>query len=647
MALFERLSLKTRNYITQLLIVSFICFFTIFLYKSALLETLELYAYDKLIQQYSAISNAPPVTVIKINETDINQMMNYPVSDELLADVLVQLEHYEASVIGFDIFRNIPVQPGHKKLETLLSQYQNIIAPMKYGDSKSTEILPPQILRDTGQFGFTDGLIDRDNIVRRGLITLHKDQQTAYYSLALHMALLYFQKNDINFQSDTANHLQLGATSILPLKPDDGAYVSEDTKGYQFLLDFCKPPESIPHYSLAQFRSGHIKLEDFKDKAVLIGIDAESVKDHFYMPCSAEESGHDKLISGVMIHAAIIDQLVRIAEDGQAPMKTATDWQEMLWIMLWTAFGGLFSQRQHSLKRLFVVWVIGLAILISFTAFLFSQGLWLIVATPILALFFSSLLTFAYSAIKEKQQRTQLMSLFSRHVAPEIAEELWQKHEQFFVEGLPRPQQMVSTVMFTDLKNFTGLAEGLEPDVFFEWLNEYFSEMTPLVAKYGGVIIRFIGDAIFAGFGIPIPRQSETETRQDAINAVRSALAMNKKLIQLNKQWQQQGVPVVAMRLGLFTGPVSTGSIGAQDRMQYTIHGDTVNTAARLEAFDKYQFIPDYFNQPCRILIAGKMVDYLSDHFQLEAIGNVELRGKKQRIDVYQVIKEVKKSNTF
>lgn len=647
MVLSEKVPFKTKGQLFPLLIVTLIYLSILVMYRNGSFETIELYAYDKLIQRYSATSNAPSVTVIKITETDINQLKNYPVSDKILAEVLEQLEHYQAGVIGFDIFRNIPVQPGHKKLETVLSQYQNIIAPFKYGENKSTEILPPQVLRNTGQFGFTDGLIDRDNIVRRGLISLHKDQHTPYYSLALHMTLLYLQQKNISIQTNANNHLQIGTSSITPLKSNDGAYVNEDAQGYQFLLDFCKPPESIPQYTLAQFRSGKIKPEDFKDKMLLIGVDAESVKDHFYMPCSEQETGRNKLISGVMLHAAIIDQLVRVAEQGRAPMKTATDWQEMLWVLFWTFMGWLISLRQHSFKQLISAWLIGLLVLMGVTALLFSQGIWLIVATPLLALFLSSLLITAYSAIQEKQHRTQLMGLFSKHVAPEIAEELWHKREQFFVEGRPRPQQSTATVMFTDLQNFTQIAEGLEPGIFFDWLNEYLAAMTPLVAKHGGVVIRFIGDAIFAGFGIPVSRQSEIEICQDAINAVKCALAMNDKLIQLNKNWRRQNKPIVAMRIGLFTGPLATGSIGAEDRMEYTIHGDTVNTAARLEAFEKEHFIPDHFRQPCRIFMGGKMVDYLADQFQLEAIGNVELRGKKQRVDVYQVIDKIKKPEDF
>ncbi|MEE9355341.1 MAG: adenylate/guanylate cyclase domain-containing protein [Methylococcaceae bacterium] len=624
---------------TRLLIVALVYLPVLLLYKSAIFESLELYAYDKLLQNYPAESTSPLVTVIKITEEDINQLGNWPISDLLFAEVLEKLEQYQARVIGFDIYRNIPVQPGHNRLKSLLSQRQNIIAPMKYGDKKSIGIPPPPVLSETEQFGFTDGLVDRDNIVRRGMIYLHQDQQTLFYSLTLRMALMYLREQNITEQPDTnnANYLRLGSATIIPLQPNDGGYVDEDTRGYQFLLDFCKPPEAIPGYTLEQFRLGKVRAEDFKDKIVLVGVVAESVKDNFYTSCS-HRALNSKHVSGVMVHAAIVDQLLRIALDGQIPMTTVSDLQEMLWILLWTLIGGFISHGQRSLNRLIVVWLAGLTVLLSVTALLFKNGIWLIAVTPALAWFLSSLLTTAHRATQEKKHRSQLMSLFSKYVAPEIADEIWQKQEHFLTEGRPRPQQTTATVMFTDLQHFTSIAERLEPAVFFDWLNEFLAGMTPLIASHGGVVIHFIGDAIFAGFGIPVPRRSETEISQDAINAVNCALAMNEKLMQLNQHWDKRGLPIVGMRIGLFTGSLATGSVGNRDRMEYTIHGDTVNTAARLEAFDKAQFDPDYFNQPCRILMGGKTLDYLNDQFQLKAKGKVELKGKKERVDIYQVI---------
>jgi adenylate cyclase len=626
---------KIKQITTSLLII-FLVYFSVFsFHKSNVSEFFELYIYDKLLQRYSAVSTTPPVTTIIITENDINQLNSWPVSDKLLAEILTQLIQYKARVIGIDIYRDTPVPPGHKKLDSLFRQHQNIIASMKFSDKQATRVNPPSALLKTEQFGFIDALPDRDGVVRRGLLFLD-DGKEVFYSFPLRIALMYLQTEGIVPQSNTTN-LRLKSTSIAPFKTNDGGYVNADAKGYQFLLDFCKPTESIPRYTLEQFRQGNIKLENFKDRIVLLGVVAESVKDFYYTSCN-RGTEHNEQVSGVLMHAAIVDQILRIAQEGQTPIKTATNWQEMLWIFLWTVSGVLISQRQYSLGYLIVVWTTGIGVLLSSTVLLFASGVWLIVATPALAWFLSSILTIAHNATQEKLKRSQLMSLFSKHVAPEIAADIWKKHELFFAEGRPRPQQTTATIMFTDLQHFTALAENLEPEALFDWLNEYLVGMTPIVANHGGIVIRFIGDAIFAGFGIPVPRTSTTQIRQDAINAVNCALAMNEKLIQLNKQWRQQGLPVVGMRIGLYTGQIATGSIGDKNRMEYTIHGDTVNTAARLEGFYKSQFKPDYFQRPCRILIGGKMLDYVENLFQIETVRTVELRGKKDIVEIYQVI---------
>ena len=629
----------TKNAV-HLLILILVFLSVLFFYKNGNLESLELYAYDLLLQRHPAETTKSPVTVITVTEDDFRQLKRWTISDELLAEVLTQLVEYKARVIGIDIYRDFPVPPGHKKLENVFTQNQNIIVPMKFGDEKLRGFDPPPVLHNTEQVGLSDVFPDRDKIVRRGLLFLD-DGKTIHYSFALRIALLFLQQQGITPQPDAINpsHIQLGSTTIKPFQPNNGGYVNADAGGYQFLLDFCQPSETIPRYDLHQFRSGNVRIKDFKDKIVLIGTVAESHKDNILKLCGRGGEINQR-VSGVLLHTAIVNQLLRIAQGGRTLLGTATDWQEVIWIMIWVLLGGLITQRQLTLFPLLLVWVGGLVVLCIVTDQLFANRVWLIFFTPAIAWLLSCILTTVYKATQEKRERSQLMSLFSKHVAPEIAEEIWQQHEQFFSEGRPRPQKTIASVMFTDLQHFTALSEELEPEVLFNWLNEYLTGMTPLVTSHGGVVIRFIGDAIFSGFGIPVPRKSETEIHQDAINAVHCAVSMNEKLIQLNKKWKKQGLPVVGMRIGLYTGELVTGSIGDRDRLEYTIHGDTVNTAARLEAFDKAQFSPDFFNHPCRIFIGGETRQYLGNQFLVEMIGNVELRGKKKTTDIYHVVRE-------
>jgi adenylate cyclase len=141
-----------------------------------------------------------------------------------------------------------------------------------------------------------------------------------------------------------------------------------------------------------------------------------------------------------------------------------------------------------------------------------------------------------------------------------------------------------------------------------------------------------------AAFGVPVPHATDAEIQRDAINAVQCALAMEQRLIQLNQRWQAQDLPVIGMRIGIYTGSVVAGSLGSTDRMEYTVHGDTVNTAERLESFAKHRFAPDPFNRPCRILIGEATLGYLDDRFQMNKMGQVRLRGKNRKVVIYRVL---------
>jgi adenylate cyclase len=149
-----------------------------------------------------------------------------------------------------------------------------------------------------------------------------------------------------------------------------------------------------------------------------------------------------------------------------------------------------------------------------------------------------------------------------------------------------------------------------------------------------------MGDAIMALFGVPIPRLSEAEISQDAVHAVQCALAMRHELIQLNRRWQEQQQPTIKMRIGIYTGPLVAGTVGSAARLEYTVLGDTVNTAARLESYGKETFSVESIDSPCRILIGTATLQYLGQQFQTQYVGEVHLKGKEQTTTIYRVMGE-------
>ncbi len=246
-----------------------------------------------------------------------------------------------------------------------------------------------------------------------------------------------------------------------------------------------------------------------------------------------------------------------------------------------------------------------------------------------------SVLNTLYFSHLEHVEHDELMQLFSCHVSPEIAKKLWEDREQFFNKGGVRPDTLVATILFTDISDFTAIAETMNPLILMEWLNEYMAEMSRIISDHGGVINKYMGDAIMAIFGAPIKSETEVEITNDAVNAVQCAMQFDKRLCELNRKWQQENLPVITMRTGICTGSLVAGSLGGVGRMEYTVIGDTVNTAARLEGFDKAIATPNS-NHPCRILISEQSYNYVNHLYEFEVVGECLLKGKNKSLKVYK-----------
>src|SRR6185369_12431982 len=126
---------------------------------------------------------------------------------------------------------------------------------------------------------------------------------------------------------------------------------------------------------------------------------------------------------------------------------------------------------------------------------------------------------------------------------------------------------------FTDLKGFSTLSERMEPARLYEWLNGYLGAMAQVIQNHGGVLKQFTGDGILALFGVPVPHPSPVQQASDAAAAVRCALALGRRLVELSRDWQEAGLPLVSMRAGIYTGEVAAGSIGSDERFEYAVIG--------------------------------------------------------------------------
>ena len=598
------------------------------------LEWLELAAYDWFVRLAPKQTNGDPrVTFIKISEDDIRRYGRWPITDESLARALKDLLKDHPRAIGLDIYRDILVPPGSGELINLFATNPRIIGVMTVGEKG---VPPLAVISKTDQVGFSDVIVDPGGIVRRGLLFLD-DGKNLYYSFALRLASLYLQEEGITPQADPENpqYMRLKDQTIKPFEENDGGYVGADARGYQFLLDFKDIGTPFPIYSFSNLMDGQVPSQAVAGKVVLVGVSAQSVKDHFYTPLSRgfEET---QQVPGVVLHGHIVSQLLRFALDRTTPIKTITEKQKAIWLMLWSFAGGLIGLRIRAAWRFFLMMSGGLIILFCAALAAFWSHWWIPVAPPGLSYFLSAVLVAMIMSGLEKKERTLLMQLFSRHVSPEIAEVIWDQRDQFMNNGRPRSQKMTVTVFFSDLRGFTTTSEKLDPQDLIDWLNSYMEVMTQLIMNYGGVIDDYAGDGIKANFGVPLPRKNDEEVSQDAANAIACALDMEKEMRRLNEIWTKKGLPAMGTRVGIFTGTVVTGLLGGSQRMKYTTVGDTVNVAARLESYDK-EVAKDAI---CRILIGDATLRHVSGRFQTESIGAVSLKGKEEKISVHWVLGE-------
>jgi len=606
--------------------------------SAGFLQFVELASYDMYLRLKERHTVPEPrVVLVQTVEPDIQKLAEWPLSDRHMAEALEKLLGDDPRAIGVDLYRDIPVPPGTDELKELLVSDKRVVVIEKFGKDSSSHVQGPPVLRGTDQIGFSDVTVDDDGVVRRGLLFLD-DGKNFSVSLSLRLALAYLAGEGITPQPGEPDPawLRLGSVTLRPFEANDGAYVNADAGGYQYLLDYRGGAGRFKTYSLTDVLEGRVDPAVIKGNVVIFGVNAESVKDEFLTPYDRFTT-RGQATAGIAVHGYEVSQLIRTALHGDAPMRFLSDRFENLWILLWAIAAALVGRVARSSLRFLLFTAGGLLLLVGTTLFAFVNHWWLPVAPVAIAWLTSAGLVTAFLSGHEKKEKKFLMDLFSKNVSPTVADEMWKHRASFLKGGRLEPRTMMVTVLFSDLANFTPVAERLAPAELMDWLNNYMETMAGLVIKHGGVVDDYYGDAIKANFGVPLPRTTAEEIRQDATNALRCALAMRREMEELNASWSADNAPRVKMRMGIATGPVVAGCLGSAQRMKYTTIGDVVNTAARLESYGKE--IPERFLDPfCQVMVAASTVEQLDRRFAFEPVGTLQLKGKSQGVDVFALM---------
>ncbi|MEG4403594.1 adenylate/guanylate cyclase domain-containing protein [Microcoleus sp. MON2_D5] len=598
------------------------------------LQPLELNAYDLMVQLRPDPGPDPRLLIVEVTEQDINTIEKWPISDRTLAKAIAEIARLEPTAIGIDIIRDIPYEPGNAELAT---QFKNSkVFPITFlGQSKYQQV-PPNPNIPEKRVGFNDLVFDPDGIVRRNLM-FAKNGKTTMTSLSMRLAFAYLDSKKIDSKLTEKKEIQANKIVFSKLRSNSGGYQNINAQGYQVLLNYRSAEKIAKSVTLTQVLQRKVEPKLVKGKIVLIGVTAPTVKDIFSTPYSATKNGNIPT-PGVLIHASATSQVLSAVLDGKGLFWYWEEWQEILWIAVWSVVGGGLAWRLEKSLNLIAIAIVACGSLFGFTFFLFMQQGWIPLISPAMALLITAGVAVTYKYEQSRQQQGIVMKLLGQQTSPAIANALWKERVHLLESGLLPGQKVTATIILTDLQGFSTISEKLPPEVVMSWLNEYLSAMAQEVQEHQGVINKFTGDGMLAVFGVPIPRTTPEEIAEDARLAVSCALAISSRLPEMNQNWLARGLPTAKMRVGIFTGPVMVGSLGGTTRLEYGVIGDSVNIASRLESCEK-----ERQEDTCRILIAEETFLHLADKFEVESWGPLPLKGRERKVNVYRILGRKKK----
>lgn len=346
----------------------------------------------------------------------------------------------------------------------------------------------------------------------------------------------------------------------------------------------------------------------FKDKLVFVTMSAAGLLDNRPSPISP-------VYPGTEIVASAADNLM----NGDF-LTRAGIFAVMALVLASLLLAGVASRSSsHAWSALGIV-LSSSAVLAGISCYVFTRGVWLDIVAPQLSLWLGFAAASAYGYAVEGRQKRYIQGAFSQYLSPEIVKRIADNPEMLALGGERRDV----TFYFSDIQGFTTFSEQLSPEKLTKLMNRYLGEMTDTILASGGTLDKYIGDAVMAFWGAPVPCEGH------ALVACKAALANQKRLVRLREEFAAEGYPPVRNRIGLNSGPASIGNMGSAARLSYTAIGDNVNLASRLEGANKAY--------GTYILISESTRVGAGDAIEVRELDFVKVKGKNQPIRVYELL---------
>ena len=381
----------------------------------------------------------------------------------------------------------------------------------------------------------------------------------------------------------------------------------------QICLNFRGPPSTFRYVSAVDVLDGVLGANTLRDKYVLIGTSTWGLRDLRATPFAST-------CPGVEILATVIDNIL-VGDPLRQDEYTQTGVVLTIIVLGGLLLAALLSYAGPVPGGIAGVVTVFLVVFCNYRFFFLRQQV-VGVAYPLLTLLLVFVVVTLFNFFFEGREKRYIRGAFSLYVSPSVVDELVRRPEKLSLEG----EVKVLSVMFSDIRGFTSISEKLKAREMSAFLNEYLTAMTDIIMGERGTVDKFIGDAIMAIWGAPL------DDADHAANAARGSLRMMDRLHEPQKQWAARDLPFVDIGIGVNTGEMSVGNMGSRNRFDYTVIGDNVNLASRLEGLNK--------EYGTNILVSESTRTALGDAFPCRLVDQVRVKGKKLPVRIYELLGE-------
>ncbi|MFZ5562415.1 MAG: CHASE2 domain-containing protein [Thermodesulfobacteriota bacterium] len=456
-----------------------------------------------------------------------------------------------------------------------------------------------RISESTPYAGYFNKLADPDGVVRRMTMVMQFNN-TLYAPLSLKAVSAYLdQPTAISVEEDYGvASLQLGDLAI-PV----------DERG-DFLINYRGPEKTFPHIPVTDILNDQVDESLIRDKVVLVGATAIGIHDECVAPVA-------KVFPGPEVHLNVIDSILN------KDFLFHPAWAALFDLVVIVCGGMLLAYVLLKASALTggIVMIAMFGGYVWLCQYFFTHMGWLLnMVYPLCVFLAVYVLVTSYKYLSEEGQKKFIREAFSKYLSPDVVNQLISSPHKLVLGG----ERREITAFFSDVQSFTSISEKLAPEELVELLNDFLTEVTDIIMRHKGAVDKFEGDAVIAFFGAPNDLPDHPKA------ACLACVDIQKRMVELRAKWRAEGKPELKVRIGLYSGTAVVGNMGSRNRMDYTMMGDTVNTAARLEGVNKIYGTYTMIGQPTYEAAAGAIFAR-----ELDAVTVV---GKKIPVAIYEVL---------